>query len=52
MAVPHAAQEPSAHPAVLAWIRDVPDEQHYLSAVAIGEIQAGTEITTDDSEFF
>lgn len=35
------------HPAVLAWIADVPDEHLYLSAVTIGEIQAGIEITRE-----
>ena len=33
------------HPSVLAWIRDVPAEQLLLPATAIGEIQAGVEIT-------
>ena len=33
------------HQAVLYWIRDVPAEYLHLSAVTIGEIQAGIEIT-------
>ena len=33
--------------AVLRWIRSIPAEQLYLSAVTIGEIQAGIEITRD-----
>ncbi len=33
------------HKAVMAWIADVPDESLFLSAVTIGEIQAGIEIT-------
>lgn len=33
------------HPAVLDWIRHAPADQLYLSAVTIGEIQAGIEIT-------
>ena len=32
------------HPAVVAWLRAVPAEHLYLSAVTIGEIQAGIEI--------
>ena len=33
------------HPSVVAWMRAVPAEQLHLSAVTIGEIQAGIEIT-------
>jgi predicted nucleic acid-binding protein len=33
------------HKAVIAWIADVPDESLFISAVTIGEIQAGIEIT-------
>ena len=37
------------HPnrAVLQWVADVPGEQLFLSAVTIGEIQAGIEITRE-----
>lgn len=35
------------HPAVLAWLRSVADEHLHLSAVTIGELQAGVEITRD-----
>ena len=35
---------------VLDWIRDVPAQQLYLSAVSIGEIQAGIEITRTQDE--
>lgn len=35
---------------VLDWIRDVPARQLYLSAVTIGEIQAGIEITRTQDE--
>ena len=35
------------HRAVLRWIQDVPGEQLYLSAVTVGEIQAGIEITRE-----
>ena len=38
-------RRPSPHPAVLDWIRDTPADQLHLSAVTIGEIQAGIEIT-------
>lgn len=33
------------HAAVLNWIGDVPQERLFLSAVTIGEIQAGIEVT-------
>ena len=33
------------HPSVVAWIRDVPAEHLHVSAVTIGEIQAGIEVT-------
>ena len=33
------------HPSVLAWIRDVPAGDLHVSAVTIGEIQAGIEVT-------
>ena len=35
------------HGAVVAWIRDVPDERLFISAVTAGEIQAGIEITRE-----
>jgi predicted nucleic acid-binding protein len=35
------------HGAVLAWLRTVRDEDLYVSAVSIGEIQAGIEITRE-----
>jgi predicted nucleic acid-binding protein len=35
------------HGAVLAWIRAIPDADLYLSAVTLGEIQAGIEITRE-----
>ena len=38
-------RRPRPHPSVLAWIRDVPAESLHLSAVTIGEIQAGIEVT-------
>ena len=38
---------PNPHPSVLDWIRDVLSDRLYLSAVTIGEIQAGIEITRE-----
>jgi hypothetical protein len=35
------------HGAVLAWIRKIPEESLYVSAVTLGEIQAGVEITRE-----
>ncbi len=40
-------RRPNPHGAVLAWIADVPAERMHLSAVTIGEIQAGIEITRE-----
>ena len=33
------------HQGVIAWIQDAPEESLYISAVTVGEIQAGIEIT-------
>ena len=38
------------HGAVLAWLQSVDDAQLYLSAVTIGEIQAGIELTREQDE--
>ena len=35
------------HGSVLAWLRSVPDSELHLSAVTIGELQAGVELTRD-----
>ncbi len=35
------------HGAVLAWLTAVPDEQLFLSALSLGEIQSGIEITRE-----
>lgn len=43
-------RRPRPHGAVLAWIQKVPDLQLYLSAVTVGEIQAGIEITRQQDE--
>jgi predicted nucleic acid-binding protein len=40
-------RRPRPNGAVLAWIADVPAEQLFLSAVTVGEIQAGIEITRE-----
>ena len=38
------------HGAVLAWLRDVRDEDLHVSAVSIGEIQSGIEITREQDQ--
>ena len=43
-------RRPSPHGAVLDWIADVPSEQLSISAVTVGEIQAGIEITRERDE--
>lgn len=40
-------RRPRPHGGVLAWFREVPDADLRLSAVTIGEIQAGIEITRE-----
>ena len=40
-------RRPRPHRAVLDWIADVPAEQLFVSAVTVGEIQAGIEITRE-----
>jgi predicted nucleic acid-binding protein len=40
-------RRPRPHGAVVAWIRAQEDADLYLSAVSIGEIQAGIELTRD-----
>jgi predicted nucleic acid-binding protein len=40
-------RRPRPHRAVLSWLRDVADADLHLSAVTIGELQAGVEITRD-----
>ena len=41
---------PRPHGAVLDWIGKVPAEQLFVSAVTVGEIQAGIEITREQDE--
>lgn len=43
-------RKPRPHGAVVAWIRGVDDKDLFLSAVTIGEIQAGIELTRDQDE--
>ncbi|MFT3719169.1 type II toxin-antitoxin system VapC family toxin [Pseudorhodoferax sp.] len=40
-------RKPKPHGAVLAWIESLADVQLHLSAVTVGEIQAGIEITRE-----
>lgn len=40
-------RKPKPHQGVVEWVRNAPDESLYLSAVTIGEIQAGIEITRE-----
>ena len=40
-------RRPKPHGAVLDWIADVPADRLFLSAVTVGEIQAGIEITRE-----
>lgn len=43
-------RKPKPHGAVLAWFEGIADEQLHLSAVTIGEIQAGIELTREQDE--
>jgi len=40
-------RKPRPHGAVLAWLEGVADEELFLSAVTLGELQAGVEITRE-----
>jgi predicted nucleic acid-binding protein len=42
-------RRPRPHGAVVRWLRAVPDSDLYVSAVTIGEIQAGVELTRDQA---
>ena len=37
-------RKPRPHPAVVVWLRNQQDEQLFLSAVSLGELQAGIEL--------
>ncbi|HTV69935.1 MAG TPA: type II toxin-antitoxin system VapC family toxin [Rhizobiaceae bacterium] len=43
-------RRPRPHGAVVAWLRKVRNEDLHLSAVTIGEIQSGIEITREQDE--
>lgn len=43
-------RRPRPHGAVLAWVSGIPQELLFLSAVTIGELQAGIEITREQGE--
>jgi toxin FitB len=43
-------RKPKPHGAVLQWIQDAPDAELYISAVTLGEIQAGIELTREQDE--
>jgi predicted nucleic acid-binding protein len=40
-------RRPRPHGAVVAWIKSIPDEHLHVSAVTLGELQAGVEITRE-----
>ena len=40
-------RRPRPHGAVIAWLERVPDSELYLSAVTIGELQVGVEVTRE-----
>ena len=40
-------RRPKPHGAVLAWLREVPENELHLSALTLGEIQAGIERTRE-----
>ena len=43
-------RKPKPHGAVLQWIQDIADVDLHISAVTIGEIQAGIELTREQDE--
>jgi predicted nucleic acid-binding protein len=43
-------RKPKPHGAVLQWYDSISDEELYISAVSIGEIQAGIELTRDEDK--
>jgi hypothetical protein len=40
-------RRPRPHGAVVAWVEAIPDEHLHVSAVTLGELQAGVEITRE-----
>ena len=43
-------RKPKPHGAVVQWIQGIPDGDLHISAVTIGEIQAGIHVTRDQDE--
>ena len=43
-------RKPKPHGAVMQWIQEVADAELHISAVTIGEIQAGIELTREQDE--
>jgi predicted nucleic acid-binding protein len=43
-------RKPKPHGAVMAWLQGIDDTQLHLSAVTIGEIQAGIELTREQDQ--
>jgi predicted nucleic acid-binding protein len=43
-------RKPRPHGAVVAWLQSVDDAQLFISAVTLGEIQAGVEMTREQDE--
>lgn len=43
-------RKPKPHPAVVAWIQAIDDKDLSISAVTLGEIQAGIEITREQDK--
>jgi predicted nucleic acid-binding protein len=43
-------RKPKPHGAVMQWMQDVSDAELHISAVTIGEIQAGIELTREQDE--
>ena len=43
-------RKPRPHGAVLAWLQSLEDADLYLSAVTLGEIQAGIELTREQDK--
>ena len=43
-------RKPKPHGAITQWIQDVSDTELHISAVTIGEIQAGIELTREQDE--
>jgi hypothetical protein len=43
-------RRPRPHAAVVAWIERLPDEHLHVSAMTLGELQAGVEITREQDE--